>query len=190
MYQPVWGNLHHWALYLDTHNYLYQVLGEALNFTADFAEGVIPSHSGRYIESIRVAEIQPNDLGELHRIITETQVGYMLTQVSLWVRFKYFQSFETKVELYLDRGDGRSDESRLDGGAGFSRVSFPGTRVVTVVRVIWMGVRAFLRYRSRLVVAPFMMLMLEIREVDEFVHLRGKLSLQDYSSAGPFTFFS
>ena len=80
------------------------------------------------------------------------------------------------MELYLDRGDGRSDKSRLDGGACFSRVSFPGTGMVTVARVVWMGVRAFLKHRSRLVVTPFMMLMLAIREVDEFVHLRGETS--------------
>jgi hypothetical protein len=27
LYQPEYGYLHHWALYLDTHNYVYQVVG-------------------------------------------------------------------------------------------------------------------------------------------------------------------
>ena len=36
---------------------------------------------------------------------------------------RVFSNFEMKAELYLDRGDGRSDESRLDG---FSRMSWPG----------------------------------------------------------------
>jgi len=74
LYRPRWGNLRHWALYLDTGNYVYEVTGEAMNFTAEVKSGIIPNSSGSWIESISVAEIQPADMAELHKIITETPV--------------------------------------------------------------------------------------------------------------------
>ena len=74
LYRPRWGNLRHWALYLDTDNYVYEVTGEAMHFTAEAKSGIIPNSSGSYLESIHVAEIQPADMAELHKIITETPV--------------------------------------------------------------------------------------------------------------------
>jgi hypothetical protein len=74
LYRPRWGNLRHWALYLDTGNWVYEVTGEAMHFTAEVKNGVIPNNSGSWIESIHVAEIQAADMPELHRIITETPV--------------------------------------------------------------------------------------------------------------------
>jgi hypothetical protein len=74
VYQPEDGNLHHWALYLEPHNYVYQVTGEAMDFTASVTTDTIPSRSGRFVETVEVADIQPNDLSELDRIIRETPV--------------------------------------------------------------------------------------------------------------------
>jgi hypothetical protein len=74
LYRPRWGNLRHWALYLDVGNYVYEVTGEAMQFTAEAKAGIIPNNSGSWIESIPVAEIQAADMAELHRIITETPV--------------------------------------------------------------------------------------------------------------------
>jgi hypothetical protein len=45
-----------------------------MHFTAEAKGGIIPNSSGSWIESIPVAEIQPADMAELHRIITETSV--------------------------------------------------------------------------------------------------------------------
>ena len=74
LYRPKWGNLRHWALYLDTDNWIYEVTGEPMHFTAEAKDGVIPTKSGSWVESIHVAKIQPVDMAELHRIITETPV--------------------------------------------------------------------------------------------------------------------
>lgn len=74
LYRPRWGNLRHWALYLDIGNYVYEVTGEAMHFTAEAKDGIIPNNSGSWIESIPVTEIQAADIAELHRIITETPV--------------------------------------------------------------------------------------------------------------------
>lgn len=74
VYQPEDGNLHHWALHLEPHNYVYQVTGEAMDFTASVTADTIPTRSGRLVESVEVAEIQSNDLSELDRILRETPV--------------------------------------------------------------------------------------------------------------------
>jgi hypothetical protein len=74
LYQPEYGNLHHWALYLDTHNYVYQVRGEPMDFTASVISGAIPMNSSRYVESVEVGEINPNDVVELDRLIRATPV--------------------------------------------------------------------------------------------------------------------
>jgi len=74
VYQPEDGNLHHWALYLEPHNYVYQVTGEPMDFTASVMADIIPSSSARFVESVGIAEIQPDDLAELDRIIRETPV--------------------------------------------------------------------------------------------------------------------
>src|SRR5277367_6733251 len=74
LYQPEYGNLHHWALYLDTHNYVYQVRGEPMDFTPSVTAGAIPRNSARYVESVEVGEIQPGDVVELDRLIRATPV--------------------------------------------------------------------------------------------------------------------
>ena len=74
VYRPEEGNLHHWALHLEPYNCLYEVIGEAMAFTADVKYDVIPSSSGRFVESVPVAKINQTDTAELHRIITETPV--------------------------------------------------------------------------------------------------------------------
>ena len=47
----------------------------------------------------------------------------------------------TNAELYLDHGDGRIDESRLDGGADSSRMSCPDTGKLTAVRELSLNPR-------------------------------------------------
>jgi hypothetical protein len=74
IYQPEYGNLHHWALYLDTHNYVYQVVGEPMGFTADVSADILPSNSGRFVESVQVAQIQEADVAALDEIIRSTPV--------------------------------------------------------------------------------------------------------------------
>lgn len=74
VYQPEDGNLHYQALYLEPHNYVYQVTSEAMDFTASVTADTIPTSSGRFVESVEVAEIQTNDISELDRIIRETLV--------------------------------------------------------------------------------------------------------------------
>ena len=57
LYQPEYGNLHYWALYLDTHNYVYQVRGEPMDFTPSVTARAIPRNFVRYVESVEVGEI-------------------------------------------------------------------------------------------------------------------------------------
>lgn len=60
---------------------MYQVTSEAMDFTASVTADTIPTHSRRFVKSVEVAEIQPNDLTELDRIIRETPVQ---TNVQGW----------------------------------------------------------------------------------------------------------
>ena len=73
IYRPEDGNLHHWALHLEPHNWVYQVTGEPMDFSVSVT-AAIPTNSGRFVESIGVAEINPNDLNQLDQIIKNTPV--------------------------------------------------------------------------------------------------------------------
>jgi hypothetical protein len=74
LYQLEYRNLHHWVLYLNIHNYVYQVCGKPMDFTASVTARAVPRNSAWYIESVKVAEIQPGDIAELDRLICATLV--------------------------------------------------------------------------------------------------------------------
>ena len=76
IYQPHWGSLHHWALSLKCPDctYIYQVVGEAMNFTAEVCDTAVPEDSARFVESIKVAKINDGDVVALHNTIISTPV--------------------------------------------------------------------------------------------------------------------
>lgn len=72
--EPQWGNLHHWALHLGGYDYIYQVIGEAMNFVAEQSEDMHPEESEQWIESIPVAKINEVDISALRDILNNLEV--------------------------------------------------------------------------------------------------------------------
>ena len=80
-----------------------------MNFAAEVRDNVIPEDSGSFIESIKVADISPDDVAALHRIITNVPVA---NDIQGWSYQDYIMERRRLHRGY--HGRIRSSERRTD----------------------------------------------------------------------------
>ena len=75
IYRAVHGNYEHWALYLEngTEHKVYEVVGEHPQFQPNVVSGK-PTSTSRHKKNIVVDDISANDVKELEKVISLTEV--------------------------------------------------------------------------------------------------------------------